>query len=86
MKFTQEPERAKAALVTMWTIRRFEEAVDELFGRGLMHGTMHLSIGQEASATGGCLSLRDDVASHLLLTCDDDDALVVATIRSPARR
>lgn len=60
VKFTQEPERAKAALVTMWTIRRFEEAVDELFGRGLMHGTMHLSIGQEASATGGCLSLRDD--------------------------
>ena len=60
MKLTQDPEQAKAALVTMWSIRRFEEAVDELFGRGLMHGTMHLSIGQEATATGGCLSLRDD--------------------------
>ena len=44
----------------MWKIRRFEEAVDDLFGRGLMHGTMHLSIGQEASATGACLSLRRD--------------------------
>jgi acetoin:2,6-dichlorophenolindophenol oxidoreductase subunit alpha len=43
----------------MWTIRRFEEAVDDLFARGLMHGTMHLSIGQEAVPTGTCLALRD---------------------------
>jgi TPP-dependent pyruvate/acetoin dehydrogenase alpha subunit len=50
------------ALDTMWRIRRFEEAVDDLFGRGLMHGTMHLSIGQEASATGTCLALRTDDA------------------------
>jgi len=53
---------ARHALLTMWTIRRFEEAVDDLFGRGLMHGTMHLSIGQEASATGACLALRPDDA------------------------
>jgi len=46
----------------MWRIRRFEEAVDDLFARGLMHGTMHLSIGQEASATGSCLGLRTDDA------------------------
>ena len=45
----------------MWKIRRFEEGVDDLFGRGLMHGTMHLSIGQEAVATAACLALnRDD--------------------------
>jgi len=52
-------------LTTMWHIRRFEEAVDDLFARGLMHGTMHLSIGQEASATGACLALRptDSIAS-----------------------
>lgn len=36
----------------MWTIRRFEEAVDDMFARGLLHGTMHLSIGQEATAAG----------------------------------
>jgi acetoin:2,6-dichlorophenolindophenol oxidoreductase subunit alpha len=53
-------ETARHALLTMWTIRRFEEAVDDLFARGLMHGTMHLSIGQEASATGACLALRAD--------------------------
>ncbi len=55
-------EAARHALLTMWTIRRFEEAVDDLFARGLMHGTMHLSIGQEASATGACLALRTNDA------------------------
>lgn len=54
------PESARHAVRTMWTIRRFEEGVDDLFGRGMMHGTMHLSIGQEASATGSCMALRGD--------------------------
>lgn len=49
---------ALAALESMLTIRSFEEAVDGLFARGLMHGTMHLSIGQEASATGVCAALE----------------------------
>ena len=57
---TQSPDDARRVLVTMWMIRRFEEAVDEMFARGLLYGTMHLSIGQEASATGACLALRDD--------------------------
>ncbi len=42
----------------MWRIRLFEEAVEDLYGRGLMHGTMHLSIGQEAVPTGACLTLK----------------------------
>lgn len=54
-----DPGLAEHTLATMWQIRRFEEAVDDLFARGLMHGTMHLSIGQEASATGACSALRD---------------------------
>ena len=58
----ETPASARHALLTMWTTRRFEEAVDDLFARGLMHGTMHLSIGQEASATGACMALRDDDA------------------------
>jgi len=57
-----DPTTARRTLETMWRIRRFEEAVDDLFARGLMHGTMHLSIGQEASATGACFALRDDDA------------------------
>jgi acetoin:2,6-dichlorophenolindophenol oxidoreductase subunit alpha len=56
----EDPAAARHALTTMWTARRFEEAVDQLFARGLMHGTMHLSIGQEASATGTCMALRPD--------------------------
>ncbi|MFZ9693942.1 MAG: thiamine pyrophosphate-dependent dehydrogenase E1 component subunit alpha, partial [Candidatus Nanopelagicales bacterium] len=51
-------EAASAALGAMWAVRLFEEAVDSLFARGLMHGTMHLSIGQEASAVGACAALR----------------------------
>lgn len=51
-------ESARRALGTMWRVRLFEEAVEELYGRGLMHGTMHLSVGQEASSTGSCLPLR----------------------------
>lgn len=55
-----DPQTAAQTLRTMWLIRRFEEAVDDLFARGLMHGTMHLSIGQEASATGVTAALRPD--------------------------
>ena len=31
-----------------------------MFSRGLLHGTMHLSIGQEATATGACLALEKE--------------------------
>lgn len=47
-------------LSKMYEIRVFEETVDELFARGLVHGTMHLSIGQEASAVGSIFALRDE--------------------------
>lgn len=49
---------ARHALLYMCRIRKFEEAVEDLFGRGMMHGTMHLSIGQEASPTGMCMALN----------------------------
>lgn len=55
-----DPELAVSVLRTMWKIRRFEEAVEDLYGRGLMHGTMHLSIGQEAVPTAACLALNID--------------------------
>ncbi len=32
----------------MYLIRRFEEGAEDSYTRGLIHGTMHLSIGQEA--------------------------------------
>lgn len=56
---TPAVEEARRILETMWTIRRFEEAVDDLFARGLLHGTMHLSIGQEACAVGAVSVLEE---------------------------
>lgn len=59
-QIAQDPELAASTLATMWKIRRFEEAVEDLYGRGLMHGTMHLSIGQEAVPAAACLALNTD--------------------------
>lgn len=53
------PEGAAEALEMMWTIRSFELALEELFQAGRLHGTMHLSIGQEAAATGVTGALVD---------------------------
>jgi acetoin:2,6-dichlorophenolindophenol oxidoreductase subunit alpha len=48
----------KEALRRMHLIRKFEEMAEEAYMRGLTHGTMHLSIGQEASAVGSTMALR----------------------------
>jgi pyruvate dehydrogenase E1 component alpha subunit len=48
----------KEALRRMYLIRRFEEGAEDAYMRGLIHGTMHLSIGQEASAVGATMDLR----------------------------
>ncbi|MBL8808364.1 MAG: thiamine pyrophosphate-dependent dehydrogenase E1 component subunit alpha [Rhodospirillales bacterium] len=45
------------ALRKMHLIRKFEEAAEDCYMRGLIHGTMHLSIGQEASAVGSAIPL-----------------------------
>ena len=42
----------------MLLIRSFEESAEQLYFQGLIHGTMHLSIGQEGSAVGACAALR----------------------------
>jgi acetoin:2,6-dichlorophenolindophenol oxidoreductase subunit alpha len=52
-------EQLRLALKRMWLIRRFEEMAEDSYIRGLTHGTMHLSIGQEASAVGICMDLTD---------------------------
>jgi pyruvate dehydrogenase E1 component alpha subunit len=53
------PAALREALRKMYLIRRFEEGAEECYTRGLIHGTMHLSIGQEASAMGACMELSD---------------------------
>ena len=44
----------------MVRVRRFEEAVGELYKAGEIPGFTHLYIGQEAVAVGVCSALRDD--------------------------
>jgi len=55
----------KDVLRKMYLIRRFEEGAEDSYTRGLIHGTMHLSIGQEASAMGICmpLTVEDQITS-----------------------
>src|SRR3989304_5082815 len=55
----------------VWMLRRmcetryFEEKAEELYTRGLVHGTMHLSIGMEASPIGSIAALEpDDLIIH----------------------
>lgn len=52
-------------LQKMCETRYFEEKAEELYTRGLVHGTMHLSIGMEASPIGSIAALKpDDVIIH----------------------
>jgi acetoin:2,6-dichlorophenolindophenol oxidoreductase subunit alpha len=62
---TYGPETLREALRKMHLIRRFEEGAEDSYMRGLIHGTMHLSIGQEASAVASCmdLGLSDKITS-----------------------
>ena len=62
----------RAALTKMHLIRKFEETAEASYMRGLIHGTMHLSIGQEASAVGSCMDLRKSdyiTSTHPWISC-----------------
>ncbi|MCG2789849.1 MAG: thiamine pyrophosphate-dependent dehydrogenase E1 component subunit alpha [Actinomycetia bacterium] len=51
----------------MYTIRKFEEKVKELFSLGLIRGSTHVYIGEEAVAVGACSALASDdyiVSTH----------------------
>jgi pyruvate dehydrogenase E1 component alpha subunit len=52
--------RKRDLLRQMYTIRAFEEKAEQLYTMGKIHGTMHLSIGMEASAVGAIAALRPD--------------------------
>lgn len=51
-------EKALFILERMYLIRAFEEKAEELYSLGKTHGTMHLSIGQEATALGASSAVR----------------------------
>jgi pyruvate dehydrogenase E1 component alpha subunit len=55
-----KPSQLKEMLFQMYLIRAFEEKADALYARGKVHGTMHLSIGQEGAAVGAIRALRPE--------------------------
>lgn len=55
-----DKEQKLKLLEMMYLIRAFEEKAEELYTLGKIHGTMHLSIGMEASAVGSVFSLNPD--------------------------
>jgi 2-oxoisovalerate dehydrogenase E1 component len=65
MKLTAE--FCESLYTTMVKIRRFDEKVAELFQQGVVKGTAHSYVGQEAVAAGACACLRADdyiVSNH----------------------
>ena len=48
------------AYARMFLIREFEQAIQRLFLKGEVHGTTHLSAGQEAVPVGVCMALEPD--------------------------
>ena len=58
-------EKLAWMLARMCETRYFEEKAEDLYTRGLVHGTMHLSIGMEASPVGSIAALEpDDLIIH----------------------
>jgi 2-oxoisovalerate dehydrogenase E1 component len=61
-----EKQELEAIYRCMVRIRRFDEGVADLFKEGLVKGTAHSYVGQEAVAAGACAALtkEDFVVSH----------------------
>jgi pyruvate dehydrogenase E1 component alpha subunit len=64
MKLTKD--QAADYLLQMYQVRAFEEQAEKSYMAGKIHGTMHLSIGQEASAIGSISTLEptDYIIGH----------------------
>jgi TPP-dependent pyruvate/acetoin dehydrogenase alpha subunit len=54
------PSRLPDAYRQMLVIRKFEEAIRDLYQQGKIRGSFHPCVGQEATAVGGCWALRTD--------------------------
>ena len=60
-------ETARDMLYKLYSARIFEERVNEMFMRGMIHGTTHLSVGQEGVAVGAIYATNKDdlmMSSH----------------------
>ena len=59
---TLDPATLERLYQVMVRIRRFDERTAELFNEGLVKGTAHSYVGEEAVATAVCAHLRPDDA------------------------
>jgi TPP-dependent pyruvate/acetoin dehydrogenase alpha subunit len=59
-KMALSKEEAANLLLQLCQIRAFEEQAERSYMQGKIHGTMHLSIGQEAAAVGSISVLEPD--------------------------
>ena len=58
-------DKLASMLEKMFLTRYFEENAEALYARGMVHGTMHLSIGMEASPIGSIAAIEpDDLIIH----------------------
>jgi 2-oxoisovalerate dehydrogenase E1 component len=64
--FRLEPDVLLQIYTTMRRIRAFENRTDELFKKGIVKGTAHSYVGEEAIASGVCAALNegDYIASY----------------------
>ncbi|MBR0600623.1 thiamine pyrophosphate-dependent dehydrogenase E1 component subunit alpha [Clostridiales bacterium BAD-6] len=53
-------EKLKEMYIKMLHTRLFEEKVAYFFSMGMVHGTTHLYVGEEASAVGACCALETE--------------------------
>lgn len=63
----QDKDFCRGLLLKMMVVNKFEETAFWLFGQGLVHGTMHLSIGEEATGVGTTAALKKEdymLATH----------------------
>ena len=52
-------EKYKEMYEKMHHVRKFEEKVAYFFSMGMVHGTTHLYVGEEATGVGACSALED---------------------------
>ena len=55
-----ELERDERLMEQLLLVRKFEEALTDLYHRGELPGGVHLCLGQEAAAVGACSALEPD--------------------------
>lgn len=75
-------EQMEQIYYKMYLARTFEECVAQMFAEGLIHGTTHLAVGEEATAVGGVSALQPD---DYIMSCHRGHAHCIAKGTDPKR-